>query len=121
MKKSKLLIIGIVVLALFAVSCHKGRKKLINSWKVTAVELKKPHSDSLKSLILSKGNLTFTEDGKATGFLENDLDGTFILSKGGKSLVIKDETQTPYPYESTIEHDNLILDSPDMKITFVSK
>ncbi|MBP4137127.1 MULTISPECIES: hypothetical protein [Flavobacterium] len=121
MKKSKLLIVAIAIFALLFVSCHKGRKKLINSWKVTAVELKKPLSDSLKNLILSKGNLTFTEDGKVTGFLEHDMNGTFILSEGGKSLVLKDETQTPYKYVSDIEHEGLILDNPTMKITLTSK
>ena len=118
MKKSKLLIFGIALLAVLMVSCHKGRNKLINSWKITAVDPKMPISDSIKNIILTQGQLTFTEDGHVTGYLQREItDGTFALTKGGKSLVIKDETGTPYPCESTITDDELILDSKEMKIT----
>ncbi|CAD0000739.1 hypothetical protein [Flavobacterium salmonis] len=118
MKKSNLFIYVIVLLAVLMVSCHKGRNKLVNSWKITNVEAKLPLSDSLKNEILTKGTLTFTEDGHVTGYLQSEItDGTFVLSKGGKSLVIKDETGTPYPCESTITSDKLILESKEMKIT----
>jgi len=118
MKKFKLFIFGIVLLAVLMVSCHKGRNKLVNSWKITAVEPKMPLSDSLKNAILTQGQLTFTEDGHVTGYLQREItDGTFALTKGGKSLVIKDETGTPYPCESTITDEELILDSKEMKIT----
>ena len=118
MKKFKLFIFGIVLLAVLMVSCHKGRNKLVNSWKITAVEPKMPLSDSLKNVILTQGQLTFTEDGHVTGYLQREItDGTFALTKGGKSLVIKDETGTPYPCESTITDEELILDSKEMKIT----
>ena len=118
MKKSNLFIFGIVLLAVLMVSCHKGRNKLVNSWKITAVEAKMPLSDSAKSAILANGMLTFTEDGHVTGYLQGEItDGTYALTKGGKSLVIKDETGTPYPCESTITDDKLILDSREMKIT----
>lgn len=122
MKKSALFIFGLVLLTTLMISCHKGRNKLVNSWKITAVEAKIPLSDSAKSVILSKGNLTFTEDGKVTGFMQSEItDGTFILSKGGKNLVIKDETGTPYPCVSTITDDKLILDSKEMKLTLEKK
>ncbi|MGO4771126.1 hypothetical protein ACEN2I_05650 [Flavobacterium sp. W22_SRS_FK3] len=118
MKKSNLFIYGIVLLAVLIVSCHNGRNKLVNSWKITAVEAKMPLSDSAKSAILDNGMLTFTKDGHVTGYLQREItDGTYALTKGGKSLVIKDETGTPYPCESTITDDKLILDSKEMKIT----
>ncbi|PXY43932.1 hypothetical protein [Flavobacterium hydrophilum] len=118
MKKSNLFIYGIVLLAVLMISCHKGRNKLINSWKITAVEAKMPLSDSAKTAILTNGMLTFTKDGYVTGFLQSEItNGTYVLTKGGKSLVIKDETGTPYPCESTITEDKLILDSKEMKIT----
>jgi hypothetical protein len=118
MKKSNLFIYGIVLLAVLMVSCHKGRNKLINSWKITAVEAKLPLSDSAKSAILANGMLTFTKDGHVTGYLQREItDGSYVLTKGGKSLVIKDETGTPYPCESTITDDKLILESREMKIT----
>ena len=118
MKKSNLFIYGIILLAVLMVSCHKGRNKLVNSWKITAVEPKLPLSDSAKTAILTNGMLTFTEDGHVTGFLQREItDGTYALTKGGKSLVIKDETGTPYPCESTITEDKLILESKEMKIT----
>lgn len=117
MKKSNLFIFGIALLAVLIISC-KGRNKLVNSWKITAVEAKMPLSDSLKSEILANGTLTFTQDGHVTGYLQREItDGTYALTKGGKSLVIKDETGTPYPCESTITDDELILDSKEMKIT----
>ncbi|OIV40779.1 hypothetical protein [Flavobacterium johnsoniae] len=118
MKKSKLFIFGIAMAAVLLISCSKGRSKLVNSWKITAVEAKMPLSDSLKSVILSDGTLTFTNDGHVTGFLTSEItNGTYALTKGGKSLVIKDEVGTPYPCESTITDDELILDSKEMKIT----
>ena len=117
MKKSKLFIFGIALLAVLIISC-KGRKKLVNSWKITAVEAKIPLSDSLKNEILTNGSLTFTEDGHVTGFLQREItDGTYALTDGGKKLTIKDETGTPYPCESTITDEKLILDSKEMKIT----
>ncbi|MFH6968160.1 hypothetical protein [Flavobacterium sp. FlaQc-28] len=118
MKKSKLFIFGIALAAVLIISCAKGRNKLVNSWKITAVEAKMPLSDSLKAVILSDGTLTFTEDGHVTGFLTREItNGTYALTKGGKSLVIKDEVGTPYPCESTITTDELILDSKEMKLT----
>ncbi|CAA9201976.1 hypothetical protein ACHRVW_09885 [Flavobacterium collinsii] len=118
MKKSKLLIFGIALLTVLMVSCHKSRNKLVNSWKITAVDPKTPLSDSLKNVIITQGTLTFTEDGHVTGFLTQEInDGTYALTKGGKNLVIKDETGTPYPCESTITEEQLILDSKEMKIT----
>jgi hypothetical protein len=117
MKKSKLFIFGVAFLTVLLISCQ-GRNKLVNSWKITAVEPKIPLSDSAKSVILSQGNLTFTKDGHVTGYLQSEItDGTYALTKGGKSLVIKDETGTPYPCESTITDDELILDSKEMKLT----
>lgn len=118
MKKSKLFILGIALLTVFMISCHNKRNKLVNSWKITAVEPKMPLSDSAKTAILTNGMLTFTEDGHVTGYLQREItDGTYALTKKGKSLVIKDETGTPYPCESTITDDQLILDSREMKIT----
>lgn len=103
--------------AVLLISCAKGRNKLVNSWKVTSVEAKMPLSDSLKAVILSDGTLTFTEDGHVTGFLMSEItNGTYALTKGGKSLVIKDEVGTPYPCESTITSDELILDTKEMKL-----
>lgn len=118
MKNSKLFIFGILFLAVLLVSCHNRRNKLVNSWKITAVEAKMPLSDSAKNVILTNGTLTFTKDGHVTGYLQREItDGTYALTKGGKSLVIKDETGTPYPCESTITDDELILDSKEMKVT----
>jgi len=118
MKKSKLFILGITLLTVFMISCHNKRDKLVNSWKITAVEPKMPLSDSAKTAILTNGMLTFTEDGHVTGYLQREItDGTYALTKKGTSLVIKDETGTPYPCESTITDDQLILDSREMKIT----
>ncbi|MFH6936956.1 hypothetical protein [Flavobacterium sp. FlaQc-30] len=117
MKKSKLFIFGIALAAVLIISCAKGRNKLVNSWKITAVEAKMPLSDSLKAVILSDGTLTFTEDGHVTGFLTREItNGTYALTKGGKSLVIKDEVGTPYPCESTITSDELVLDTKEMKL-----
>ncbi|MBF4491018.1 hypothetical protein IRZ83_00585 [Flavobacterium sp. JLP] len=118
MKKSKLFIFGVALLAVLMISCHSKRNKLVNSWKITAVEAKMPLSDSAKHVILTSGNLTFTKDGHVTGYLQRPItDGTYALTKGGKSLVIKDETGTPYPCESTITDDKLILDLKEMKVT----
>ena len=120
MKKSKLFIFGIALLTLLMISCHSKRNKLVNSWKITAVETNTVAlSDSAKHVILTSGNLTFTEDGHVTGFLLQPItNGTYALTKGGKSLVIKDETGTPFPCESTITDEQLILDAKEVKITF---
>ncbi|WPR72703.1 hypothetical protein SLW70_06120 [Flavobacterium sp. NG2] len=102
------------------VSCNKKRKKLVDSWKVTEVEAKIPMTDSVKNDILEKGVLTFTDDGYVSGHLERDFnDGIYILTKKGRSLTIKDETGTPFSYESTIESDKMILEDEDMKITLL--
>ena len=119
MKKSKLFIFGVALLAVIMISCHKGRNKLVNAWKVTEVEAKLPLSDSAKNVILTNGMLTFTEDGHVTGyFLRPITDGTYALTKGGKSLVIKDETGTPFPCESTITDDQLILVAKEARLVF---
>ncbi|AWK06051.1 hypothetical protein HYN56_18195 [Flavobacterium crocinum] len=118
MKNSKLFTLVIAVVVLLMVSCHTKRNKLVNSWKVTAIEPKTPMSDSTKNAILTNGTLTFTEDGHVTGYLLREItDGTYALTKKGKSLVIKDEVGTPYPCESTITEDKLILDAKEAKIT----
>lgn len=118
MKNSKLFVFGLMLLAIVVVSCHKGRGKLVNSWKVTAVEAKAGISDSLKTQILENGTLTFTKDGHVTGFLRREIvEGSFVLTEGGKHLVIKDETGTPYSCESTITEDQLVLDDDQVKIT----
>lgn len=119
MKKSKLFIFGVTMMAVLFISCHKGRNKLVNAWKVTEVESKLPLSDSAKNVILTNGMLTFTKDGHVTGyFLRPITDGTFALSNGGKSLVIKDETGTPFVCESTITDDKLILVAKEAKLVF---
>jgi hypothetical protein len=117
MKKSTLFIFGFVFLSLLMISCQKERNKLVNSWKVTNVEAKKRLSDSIKNVILSKGNLKFSKDGKVTGFLDVELNGTYALNKGGKNLIIKDEVGTPYPFTSTIDKEQLVLDGEDMTLT----
>lgn len=122
MKKSKLFIFGVLLSAILLVSCSQKRNDLVNSWKVTEIEAKTPHTDSVKNDILSNGNLTFTKDGHVSGALETDInDGTYALTKKGTNLVIKDETGTPYPFESTITDDKLILDSKEMKLTLIKK
>ncbi|AOZ98952.1 MULTISPECIES: hypothetical protein [Flavobacterium] len=118
MKKSQLLIFGTVLLTTLIISCNQKRNNLVNTWKITEVEAKTPHVDSVKSDILSNGTLTFTKDGHVNGYIETEInDGTYALTKKGKNLVIKDENGTPYPFESTITDDKVILDSEDMKIT----
>lgn len=122
MKKSKLFIFGVLLSAVLIMSCNNKRNDLVDSWKITAVEAKTPHVDSVKNDILANGNLTFTKDGHVTGHIETDInDGTYALTKKGKSLVIKDETGTPFPFESTITDDQIILDSEEMKITLTKK
>ncbi len=122
MKKPKFFIFGVVLFAIVMVSCNQKRNDLVNSWKTTEVEAKTPHSDSVKNDILTNGTLTFTKDGHVSGFLESEInDGTYALTKKGKNLIIKDETGTPYLFESTITEDKLILDSKEMKITFIKK
>lgn len=122
MKKSKLFIFGVLLSAIVLVSCSQKRNDLVNSWKVTEIEAKTPHMDSVKNDILTNGNLTFTKDGHVSGTLETDInDGTYALTKKGTNLVIKDETGTPYPFESTITDDKLILDSKEMKLTLIKK
>ncbi|HJR99361.1 MAG TPA: hypothetical protein VJ780_00385 [Flavobacterium sp.] len=121
MKKS-ICIYGILVLVVLMVACSNKRNDLVDSWKVTKVEAKKPISDSEKNEILANGNLTFTKDGHVNGVLERDInDGTYALTKKGKNLVIKDETGTPHPFECEITDEQLILDGEDMKITLVKK
>ncbi|KAF2513857.1 hypothetical protein [Flavobacterium foetidum] len=118
MRNSKLFTIVIAIAVVLLVSCTGKRNKLINSWKVTAVEPKMTLSDSAKNAIITNGMLTFTKDGHVTGYLFREItDGTYALTKGGKSLVIKDEVGTPYPCESTITNDELILDTKEMKLT----
>lgn len=122
MKKSKLFIFGVLLSAIVLVSCSQKRNDLVNSWKVTEIEAKTPHIDSVKNDILTNGNLTFTKDGHVSGTLETDInDGTYALTKKGTNLVIKDETGTPYPFESTITDDKLVLDSKEMKLTLIKK
>ena len=122
MKKSKLFIFGVLLSAIVFISCSQKRNDLVNSWKVTEIEAKTPHTDSVKNDILTNGNLTFTNDGHVSGTLEMDInDGTYALTKKGTNLVIKDETGTPYPFESTITDDKLILDSKEMKLTLTKK
>jgi hypothetical protein len=122
MKKSKLFIFGVLLSAIVLVSCSQKRNDLVNSWKVTEIEAKTPHTDSVKNDILANGNLTFTKDGHVSGTLETDInDGTYALTKKGTNLVIKDETGTPYPFESTITDDKLVLDSKEMKLTLIKK
>ncbi|WP_051627414.1 hypothetical protein [Flavobacterium seoulense] len=122
MKTVKLFIFGIVLCTIVFVSCSQKRNDLVNSWKVTEIEAKTPHLDSVKNDILANGNLTFTKDGHVSGTLEMDInDGTYALTKKGKNLVIKDENGTPYPFESTITDDKVILDSKEMKLTLTKK
>ncbi|TDP02963.1 hypothetical protein [Flavobacterium sp. 245] len=120
MKKSKLFVFGILLSAVLILSCTMAkRNELVSSWKVTSVEAnKKPLSDSLKNIILANGQLTFTKDGHVTGFLLREItDGTYALTKQGKSLVIKDETGTPWPCISTITDDQLTLEADELKLT----
>lgn len=122
MKKSIFFTYGIALVVLLLAACNKKRNDLVDSWKITEIEAKKPISDSVKNEILAKGTLTFTKDGRVSGFLESEIDeGSYALTKKGKNLVIKDETGTPYPFECNITDDQLILDSKDMKITFIKK
>ncbi|BDU26448.1 hypothetical protein FLGSB24_31920 [Flavobacterium sp. GSB-24] len=119
MKNSKLFTLVITIAVVLMVSCHSKRNKLVNSWKVSAVEAKIPMTDSAKNVILTNGELTFTEDGHVTGFLLREItDGTYALTKKGTSLVIKDEVGTPYPCVSTITDDKLILEAKEAKLTF---
>lgn len=118
MKNFKLFTL-VIAIAVVIVSCHLKRDKLVNSWKVTAVEPKETVSDSTKNAILANGTLTFTEDGHVTGYLLREItDGTYALTQKGKKLVIKDEVGTPYVCESTITDDQLILDTKEAKLTF---
>jgi len=72
MKNSKLFTL-VIAIAVVIVSCHLKRDKLVNSWKVTAVEPKEAVSDSTKNAILANGMLTFTEDGHVTGYLLREI------------------------------------------------
>lgn len=122
MKKSNLLFFGVLLSAVLIVSCNNKRNDLVSTWKITELETKTPHLDSVKSEILANGNLTFTKDGHVSGQLETEINnGTYALTKKGTNLVIKDETGTPYPFETTITEDKLILDSKEMKITLTKK
>lgn len=119
MKNSKLFPLLFAIAVVLMVSCHGKRNRLINSWKVTAVEVKTSINDSAKNEILKNGMLTFTEDGHVTGYLLREItDGTYALTQKGKKLVIKDEVGTPYECESTITEDKLILDTKEAKLTF---
>jgi len=121
MKKFKLFI-GILLLTVFIISCYQKRNDLIDSWKITEVEAKTPHVDSVKDDIIANGKLTFTKDGHVTGHIETDInDGTYALTKKGKSLVIKDDNGTPFPFESDITDDKVILESTEMKLTLVKQ
>lgn len=118
MRNSKLFTLVIAIAVVLMVSCHSKRDKLVNSWKVSAVEPKIEMNDSTKNAILTNGTLTFTEDGHVTGYLLREItDGTYALTNKGTSLVIKDEVGTPYPCVSTITEDKLILDAKEAKIT----
>lgn len=122
MKKPKLFLLGILLLALLIVSCGQKRNKLVDSWKITEVEAKVPMTDSVKSDILEKGILTFTDDGHVNGHLERDFaDGIYTLTKKGKLLTIKDETGTPFSFESTIEGDKIVLEDERMVLTLLKK
>lgn len=122
MKKSKLFVFTVVLLAVLMVSCHKKRNKLVDSWKVTEVEAKMPISDSIKNDILTRGDLIFTDDGRVNGHLQRDfIDGVYLLTNKGKSLTIKDETGTPFSYDSSIDHDIMILENEEIKITLKTK
>jgi NAD/NADP transhydrogenase alpha subunit len=81
MKKSKLLIVGFTLLGVLLVSCNKTKGMLVKSWKVTNVEAKGTISDSIKNVIMSTGNLSFTKDGKVSGNLLGVVSGTYDLSK----------------------------------------
>lgn len=119
MKNSKLVTLLFAVAVVLMVSCHGKRDRLVNSWKVSAVEPKTSINDSTKNAILTNGMLTFTEDGHVTGYLLREItDGTYALSQKGKKLIIKDEVGTPYVCESTITEDQLILDTKEAKLTF---
>ncbi len=119
MKNSKLVTLLFAVAVVLMISCHGKRDRLVNSWKVSAVEPKTSINDSTKNAILTNGMLTFTEDGHVTGYLLREItDGTYALSQKGKKLVIKDEVGTPYVCESTITEDQLILDTKEAKLTF---
>lgn len=122
MNKSKLYLFGITLLTVLLFSCNNKRKSLVDSWKITAVEAKVPMTDSVKNDILDKGILTFTDNGHVNGHLERDFaDGIYSLTKKGKFLTIKDETGTPFSFESTIEDDKVILEDDRMIITLLRK
>ncbi len=118
MKKSKLFIFGIAFLFVLA-SCQK-RGKLVNSWKITAVEAKIPISDSVKNAILTNGKeyrfysdvaLANTMDSKPffvfdiESYSDNDIEGLLdfdariinvidIISKAQESVFIEDFENT---------------------------
>lgn len=118
MKNSKLFTLLIAIAVVIMVSCHRKRDKLVNSWKVTAVEAKKSLSDSAKTEILANGTLTFTEDGHVTGYLLREItEGTYALSEKGQKLIIRDEVGTAYVCKSTITDDKLTLDTDEAKLT----
>lgn len=118
MKKSKLFIVGFALLGVLLVSCNKTQGMLAKSWKVTNVEAKGTISDSIKNVILSTGNLSFTKDGKVSGNLLGAVSGTYELSKDGKTLTIKDASGTPESYVSAIEEGKLVMDGKEVKLTF---
>lgn len=122
MKKSKLYLFGVVLLAVLMISCGKKRSNLADTWIVSEVVGKTPMSDSIKNDIMTNGLLTFTKDGLVSGHLEREFNGgIYILAEKGKSLTMKDETGTPFTYESTITSDKIILENEDMKLTLLPK
>jgi hypothetical protein len=118
MKKAKLFIAAFSLLGVLLVSCNKTEGMLNNSWKVSNVEAKGTLSDSIKNIIISTGNLTFTKDGKVTGNLLGPVSGTYELAKDGKTLTIVDATGKPESYSSVIEENRLILDGAEVELTF---
>lgn len=118
MKKVFLSTFGLALLSILFLSFNKNRDNLVGNWKVTKVEPKISISEKTKNEMVAHGSLTFTEDGHVMGYLIDEIHkGTFALTKKGKSLVIKEDTRTPYPCESTITENKLILENKQIKIT----
>lgn len=120
MKKAFLSTFCLALLSIVFLSFNKHRDNLVGNWKVIKVEPKISISETTKNEMIAHGSLTFTEDGHLTGYLLQEIhNGTFALTKKGKKLVIKEDTRTPYPCESTITEDKLVLDNEKVKITLV--
>ncbi|OMQ08949.1 lipocalin family protein [[Flexibacter] sp. ATCC 35103] len=118
MKKPFLYTFSLALLSLMFLSFNKNRDNLVGSWKITKVEPKTAVSQTAKNDILSHGSLTFTDDGFVRGRILQDINnGTFALTKKGKSLVIKEDTGTPYNCQSIINEDELVLDTKQMTVT----